>query len=341
MENSNLNPNRFFAILFLVTTAINKGMCIDLPHQEHHVAGNPSSTAAPKITEINCPFLSQLMTQVETYLTENPDSTTLVITHKRMSDPNALYTDCAEIIRPQNFTKSISTLMELVNQRSIEKLVLRLSPIESNDISVIAKALMSNPTLTSLEIQCDPLYQSTYADDIAQLLKNNRILTSFRLITGISGEAASKILGALKENTTLTDLRITCTENQGTFANEVSNILLTNTSLRSLDIVGSKIGHEGATKIAKALQTNTTLESLNLGVNSIGDEGATKIAEALQSNTSLRRLSLGLNSIGDEGTTKILEALQSNTSLNHLELPCNKISEAVVTKIREALKRNT
>lgn len=316
-------------------------MCTDLPHQEPPVAHNPSLTAAPTITEVNCCFLNELTTTVQRYLEKNPDSTTLVITHKTMSDPTALYTDCAQIIRPENFTESISTLMELVNQRPIEKLVLRLNPIESNDISVIAKALMTNTSLTSLEIQCDPLYQENFADDIALLLSHNKTLTSFRLIPGISAKAASKILGALKENTTLTDLRLKCTTNQDTFATEVSNVLLTNTSLKSLAIVGSNIGHKGATKIAKALQTNATLESLTLSVNRIGDEGATEIAAVLQSNTSLKRLALGLNGIGDDGATKISAALQSNRSLTDLELDCNEISDDVVTKILEALKRNT
>jgi hypothetical protein len=118
---------------------------------------------------------------------------------------------------------------------------------------------------------------------------------------GCGDEGAAQMAEALRDNTVLTELRLS----------------------------RNSIGTKGAAKLAEALHVNTALKLLDLSLNSIGhegDEGTVKLAGALHVNTVLESLDLSDNRIGfwsDEGEAKLAEVMQINTILTMLQhRPC-------------------
>jgi len=125
---------------------------------------------------------------------------------------------------------------------------------------------------------------------------------------------------ALKTNTTLTLIVLSCNEigDEGTHA--LAEALKTNTTLTSIYLNGNEIGADGTHALAKALKTNSTLTSIDLSENQIGSEGTQALAEALKTNSTLTLLNLSYNNIRIEGIQALAEALKTNITLVSIDL---------------------
>ena len=157
-----------------------------------------------------------------------------------------------------------------------------------------------------------------FINAIAEVLKKNKSITSFRIGNDIGNEGAKTIAGGLKENK--------------------------NTKLTELNLNANNIDPVGAAAIAEALKNNTTLTTtlteLNLNGNNIGPDGAAAIAEALKEHKKLKYLYLNGNNIGNDGAAAIGEALKKNETLIIIEMKSNNIGPVGVDAIAEGLKEN-
>ena len=91
-----------------------------------------------------------------------------------------------------------------------------------------------------------------------------------------------------------------------------------NTTLTSLDLSSAQIGDHQVAQLSEVLKTNFSLVSLNIQRNTITDLGAESLVAALEINSTLRRLDLSGNRIGDEGMMSFRDVLIRNQSLTFL-----------------------
>ena len=173
-------------------------------------------------------------------------------------------------------------------------------------------------------------------------LRVNTSLTSLDLsCNSIHADGAHSLSEALRVNTCLTSLDLSYSSIHADGAHSLSEALRVNTSLTSLDLCYNSIDADAAHSLSETLRVNTSLTSLGLNMNSIGNEGAHSLSEALRVNTSLTSLDLGMNSIGNEGASSLSEALRVNTSLTSLDLYKNSVGNEGAHSLSEALRVNT
>jgi len=105
-----------------------------------------------------------------------------------------------------------------------------------------------------------------------------------------------ELYDALKVNTSLTSLNLSCNYLDDIFILFLSEILYKN-KLVTLDLSRNIITNSGCKTIAAALLSNTSLETLNLAYNEIEDRGAAYLSVALRTNKTLKMLDLSHNFI--------------------------------------------
>jgi len=91
--------------------------------------------------------------------------------------------------------------------------------------------------------------------------------------------------------------------------------LKTNTSLREINLSCCKINDESAATIATILEKNTSLQILDLSYNQIQLAGMLAIATGLQNNDALQSFAFYDNRLGESDIMAILNQLKANTSL--------------------------
>jgi len=156
----------------------------------------------------------------------------------------------------------------------------------------------------------------------------------------IGPEGAKALAEALRTNTTLTEINLTCNGIGPEGAKALVETLQLNIKLTTINFGCNGIGDEGAKALAEALRTNTTLTKINLANNNIGLEGIKALAEALQMNTKLTTIDLANSNIGDKGAKTLAEALQLNTKLTNIFLDHNGIGPEGAKALAEMLQRN-
>ena len=151
-----------------------------------------------------------------------------------------------------------------------------------------------------------------YFEIITKYLKMNKVLFELNLSNCGIGEVADKLAEAIKVNTILKNLDISC----------------------------NTIYPSGIEAISGCLETNKALTKLNVSENSIGDSGATCLVEFIQVNTTLLELDVSKNQISNCGVMRIIEACRSRT-LNKLSLVCrhNNLSKSELESINEYIKK--
>ena len=88
-----------------------------------------------------------------------------------------------------------------------------------------------------------------------------------------------------------------------------------NTTLTTLDLSCNKAGDWMIAMIAEALKINSTLTTLNFSYNDVGYDGAKAIAEAVKINKTLTLLDLRCCGISQNWSKIIAEALETNTTI--------------------------
>ncbi|KAF9536772.1 hypothetical protein EC957_009735, partial [Mortierella hygrophila] len=213
--------------------------------------------------------------------------------------------------------------------------------IGGRDFGILADALKTNSTLTTLDLRGNSI-GSDGAKALAEALKTNSILTTLDLGgNSIGSDGAKALAEALKTNSTLTTLNLWYNSIGSDEAKALAEALKTNSTLTTLNLERNSIGSDGANALAEALKTNSTLTTLNLESNSIGSDEAKALAEALKTNSTLTTLDLRGNSIGSDGAKALAEALKTNSTLTTLDLGGNSIGSDGAKALAEALKTNS
>ena len=148
------------------------------------------------------------------------------------------------------------------------------------------------------------------------------------------------IVNAIRINTTLVKLDISCNGLSDEGATAISECLKVNNILKELNIPKNEITSEGAMTIAKALQLNTALVKLDISCNMLSDKGALSIIDYLKINYILQELNISQNGITSNAAMGISEAIQLNTTLRKLDISCNKLLDEGATAISDSLKIN-
>jgi len=189
----------------------------------------------------------------------------------------------------------------------------------------LAAMMSNNPYLRVAVCGWDlvsvPLLDSLQASGCSQL--------GMLIFQGSRFEAGSLPVLArmMKQCTSLTDLRVTYTDDGG---EDISQFLIPElnlpSSIRKLCLSYNGIDDAGMTALSKSLANCTSLESLTLHRNNITATGVTALAEVLEHNHELLELDMAYNSVGEAGAHSLSKALVSATRLTSLNLSGNKLS---------------
>ncbi|KAG9069785.1 hypothetical protein KI688_009110 [Linnemannia hyalina] len=192
--------------------------------------------------------------------------------------------------------------------------------IGGKDIGMLANALKTNSTLTTLDLGSKSIGDNG-AKALADALKANLTLTTLDLRSNSIGDNGAKALArALKTNSALTTLILGNNPIESDGAKTLAEALKINSTLTTLVLFNNLFGSDGAKALAEALKTNSTLTTLDLQNCQIGSDGSKALAEALKTNSTLATLDLQNNLMGSSGAKALAEVLKANSTLTTLDL---------------------
>jgi Leucine Rich repeat len=185
--------------------------------------------------------------------------------------------------------------------------------------------------------------------NVIQALKLAKLNLITSVVVGVQIEemselAANAIAAALRNDTHLRSLKISCGVISGVNFKIILNALIDNTTLTSINFRILDTRYLDTAVIMQALQMNTTLKSIRLWISEISDTQLKAIAKYLQVNRSLENLYLhslkGFNS-GD-GFNHLVRALAANTSLRSFYSLYGNYNDGVNAQvIARLLQKNT
>lgn len=144
---------------------------------------------------------------------------------------------------------------------------------------------------------------------LASFLVSNKSITSLDIGFNVIGDRGlSSIANSLRVNTSLRTLYLSANKITGEGLVYLEKALVANNTLTSLNLCGNRAGIPGARALASALRLNRTLETLHIGGNKVCAEGVAIISQALQQHpfSTIQQLDLSNNSIGDVGVIGIV-----------------------------------
>lgn len=119
--------------------------------------------------------------------------------------------------------------------------------------------------------------------------------------------------------------------------------LKNNRSLTTLKLYDIPFGNEGARNIGMLLTTNFTLRELDISYCNIGDDGALYISDMLKMNKSLSQLDISTNPISNDFiANELMSMIKVNTALKGLVLAyhSDSMDNATARIILKTLKDN-
>lgn len=173
--------------------------------------------------------------------------------------------------------------------KTLRKLKIHQSKVNSARCKMIAEAFMHHPSLEELDLSNN-------------LIKDHGAKALARLI---SEESRLKKLTLLHNNI----------RDKGTQA--IAEALQTNNTLVSLNLRLNMVGDTGGSALFTALAGNSALKDLNLGSNEMGHEVAPSLKQLVESNSTLQVLDLSCTKIGPVGgaTIQVIDVLFSTYTL--------------------------
>ena len=193
-----------------------------------------------------------------------------------------------------------------------------------------------------LNLQTLDVFKVKHAEEFFGALKANTSLTNLNLRWNIiSDTRVASLSQALAANSSLTSLNLSRNSIGATGVASLSQALTVNSSVTNLNVSWNNVFDTGAASLSEALTVNSSLTSLDLSRNSIGATGAACLSQALTANFSLSDLNLSWNIIGDSGAASLSQALKANSSLNHLNLSWNIIGDSGAASLSQALTANS
>lgn len=211
--------------------------------------------------------------------------------------------------------------------------------LDSNNIrelgaKAIARFLKGTSKLQTLSLSDNPL--TTGAQHIAEALKENRSVTDLRMahcmLTGDEAKALASTLMQGVSPGTMGQAFAAQSRDGGGKGGTISPALIASPASLTAHMVSSG-GVGGGGSICP-------LVSLDLSRNGIADVGAAVLADALRTGgRNLQVLNLGSNGIGDIGGEALALMIRENPTLNDLSLRQNLMA-ASGTLVEEQLRKN-
>ena len=207
-------------------------------------------------------------------------------------------------------------------------------------VKALVNALKGNTHVTALVLEGNYFVGDEGAVAVAEMLKENTVLTTLNLKTCNIHERGVKALAeALAGNTVVTQLNMR--ENSAMLggAEALAAALTTEgTALQGLDIDDNTLSFEGSKAIIDAIATGKTqINTLALGNNELGDIGAVALAALLKTDHKLETLSIPFSQIGPEGGKAIAEALAVHPGpLERLNMESDEIGNEVASELVSA-----
>jgi Leucine-rich repeat (LRR) protein len=179
---------------------------------------------------------------------------------------------------------------------------------------------------------------SINADKIAAILKDNPTLTSLRL-EKISANELIKIIAVLYSLHNLTHLYLDFNSiDTESAAEELCENLKRLSNITYLSMRANFILTKGTIALANAIKHLPNITHLYLQNNNIDKEQAKALMKALESLFKLKLLNLMFNKIEDEGTTYLAQVLTSLADLEDIDLSYNNISAKGAEVLIKALE---
>jgi len=244
---------------------------------------------------------------------------------------------------------SVNLLTSRVDPQQLYRVFPDLIRIKVSEAKALARLLLSNRTLTHLNLRNDGVCNHG-AEAIGVVLQLNRTLTHLYSNSGWIQEQGAKALAeAISSNFTLTHLSLPDNWINDLGAEAFARALRFNCTLKFLDLSVNCIGNRGVVALAKCLESNVSLAYLDLHCQHgrcihavlpelIGESGTSALARALRTNCTLMYLDLQDNAIGESGAAALGEALQSNHRLTHLYLKNTNIGNEGAEGLAKALQ---
>ena len=220
---------------------------------------------------------------------------------------------------------------------SLEELCFLHNLVDARGATTLSEALMVNSTLFDFNLDTKGMDLPSNVKEILRgkaymnrlekqiiprILNNDPALTFLELNPDHLNEAAlTRLCEALKHNSTITSLVLSCCWIGDRGAAIVSEMLELNVSLTAVDLRRNDITNIGAVSIANALKINPTLTALDLNHNKIKYEGKESLNNALIWNQTLLYFRLEDNRFEFEKFLDILHEdwiVRKNQSLFHM-----------------------
>lgn len=152
--------------------------------------------------------------------------------------------------------------------------------------------------------------------------------------------SASRLVDALKINSTLTRLSLKGNQMDDAAATQLSDLLRFNMTLLSLDLANTGMTENGISSLSAALSVNATLIHLNLRSNTMTEAATTQLCHALTVNSFLTTLDFRSCNLDESQLTRLSEYLAGNLSLTRLEVGANFSSSALRKRMMKTLSHN-
>lgn len=312
-----------------------------------HIPVAQLRASSPGLVELNLQdkfTLTEVLVLAQ-LLKENKSVTALML--KKITYENKQYTGFSEVV---------AAVAEIIKgSKSLQKLDLGTTELDSRNIWLLTTALMSNSSLTEFNVSDLSLSKIAQLNGgavrlslegkldgkhVANRLKVNQVLKELVLDGNkLKADETLEIAKALEVNGTLETLKI-LNSSWEPAANQLSDMLKVNTVLKSLHLSGNAIKDVGVGNLIDAIMVNKTLMTLSLTYNSISGVGAEGLGEAFKFNVTLTHVDLSNNKFKDLGAAFIADALRVNYFIKHLNILGNEIGSVGVQFIADAVKAN-
>ena len=212
---------------------------------------------------------------------------------------------------------------------------------QAADLMLVQKYVKRMRGKNHLYLDCHKIGKSGGAPALVEALKNNTTLTSLKLENNQIGNAEVNILvEAFKNNKTLTELTFALNYIGDEGAEASAGIIKYNKTLRTLKLSNNQFCDDGAKALAKAFKNNTTLTDLDLSFNHMSNEGIRALAKALKNNKTLVKLNLNGNLFDEEGAKAFAKTLKFNSTLMTFEHDWHGIEKNTRSNINQQLEMN-
>ena len=207
---------------------------------------------------------------------------------------------------------------------------------------IVTKGVVASSSLSELSLTGNQMTDAAVFAVARALSEDSQQIMDLTLSSAmLSYAAGGKLAEAIKTNSTLQKLDLSCNKIRTKNVKKLAMSLKFNSALRTLHLRHAKITYEGAEDLASALMTNSTLQRLDLSSNEIEDDGAKSMATAFELNSTLQDLNLASNHILRQGAKALAAALMTTSTLQKLDLCSNKIQDDGAECFAKALESNS